>query len=47
MPTLYELLEALADDDADGIRAAFRKAAKAHHVDNNPVIPTLRSGSGA
>lgn len=39
MPTLYELLEALADDDADGIRAAFRKAAKAHHPDNNPGDP--------
>lgn len=36
MPTLYELLGALADDDADGLRAAFRKAAKAHHPDNNP-----------
>ena len=34
MPTLYELLEALPEDDADGLRAAFRKAAKAHHPDN-------------
>ena len=39
MPTLYELLGALADDDADGLRAAFRKAAKAHHPDNNPDDP--------
>src|SRR5689334_3546436 len=36
MKTLYELLGALAEDDADGIRAAFRKAAKANHPDNNP-----------
>ena len=39
MPTLYELLDALADDDADGLRAAFRKAVKAHHPDNNPGDP--------
>ena len=36
MKTLYELLEALPDDDADGLRAAFRKAAKANHPDFNP-----------
>jgi len=36
MPTLYDLLEALPEDDADGLRAAFRKAAKANHPDNNP-----------
>lgn len=39
MSTLYELLGALADDDADGLRAAFRKAAKANHPDNNPGDP--------
>ena len=39
MPTLYELLEALPDDNADGLRAAFRKAVKAHHPDNNPDDP--------
>jgi tetratricopeptide (TPR) repeat protein len=39
VPTLYELLDALADDDADGLRAAFRKAVKAHHPDNNPGDP--------
>lgn len=39
MPTLYELLEALPEDDADGLRKAFRKAAKAHHPDNNPDDP--------
>jgi tetratricopeptide (TPR) repeat protein len=39
VPTLYELLEALPEDDADGLRTAFRKAAKAHHPDNNPDDP--------
>jgi curved DNA-binding protein CbpA len=37
--TLYELLDALPEDDADGLRAAFRKAAKASHPDNNPDDP--------
>jgi tetratricopeptide (TPR) repeat protein len=36
MKTLYELLGALPDDDAESIRAAFRKAAKANHPDSNP-----------
>jgi tetratricopeptide (TPR) repeat protein len=39
MKTLYDLLEALPDDDADGLRAAFRKAAKANHPDFNPGDP--------
>ena len=39
MPTLYELLEALPEDDADGLRRAFRKAAKTNHPDNNPGDP--------
>lgn len=39
MPTLYELVDALPDDDADGLRRAFRKAAKANHPDNNPDDP--------
>jgi curved DNA-binding protein CbpA len=39
MKTLYDLLGALPDDDADRLRAAFRKAAKAHHPDNNPDDP--------
>src|SRR5438128_12215862 len=39
MATLYDLLGALPDDDADGLRAAFRKAAKASHPDVNPVNP--------
>ena len=37
--TLYDLLGALPDDDADGLRAAFRKAAKASHPDINPGNP--------
>ena len=39
MATLYDLLEALPDDDADGLRAAFRRAAKASHPDVNPGDP--------
>src|SRR6516162_5716348 len=39
METLYDLLGALPDDDADRLRAAFRKAAKASHPDNNPDDP--------
>ena len=39
MQTLYELLGALPDDDADKLRAAFRDAAKASHPDNNPDDP--------
>ncbi len=39
MTTLYDLLAALPNDDADGLRAAFRKAAKANHPDNNPGDP--------
>jgi curved DNA-binding protein CbpA len=39
MKTLYELLGALPDDDADRLRAAFHKAAKANHPDSNPDDP--------
>jgi curved DNA-binding protein CbpA len=39
MKTLYDLLGALPDDDADGLRAAFRKAARANHPDFNPGNP--------
>ena len=39
MKTLYDLLEALPDDDADELRAAFRKAARANHPDFNPDNP--------
>jgi curved DNA-binding protein CbpA len=37
--TLYELLGALPDDDADRLRAAFHNAAKVSHPDNNPGDP--------
>ncbi len=33
MKTLYDLIGARPDDDAEALRAAFRKAAKAHHPD--------------
>ena len=46
MKTLYELLEALPDDDADGLRAAFRKAAKANHPDFNPGNAEASEDSG-
>ena len=39
MKSLYDLLDALPEDDAEGLRAAFRKAAKANHPDNNPGDP--------
>jgi curved DNA-binding protein CbpA len=39
MKTLYELLGALADDDAESLRSAFRKAAKATHPDLNAGDP--------
>ena len=39
MGTLYDLLGALPSDDAEGLRTAFRKAAKATHPDTNPDHP--------
>ncbi|QDW39725.1 J domain-containing protein [Bradyrhizobium sp. KBS0727] len=39
MGTLYDLLGALPGDDADGLRAAFRRAAKATHPDIHPDDP--------
>jgi curved DNA-binding protein CbpA len=33
MKTLYDLLGALPNDDADDLRAAFRRAAKQAHPD--------------
>jgi curved DNA-binding protein CbpA len=39
MGTLYDLLGALPNDDAEGLRNAFRKAAKATHPDINPDDP--------
>jgi tetratricopeptide (TPR) repeat protein len=39
METLYELLGALPNDDADGLRSAFRKAVKGSHPDLHPGDP--------
>jgi curved DNA-binding protein CbpA len=39
MKTLYELLGARPNDDAERLRAAYRRAAKASHPDNNPGDP--------
>ena len=39
MGTLYDLLGALPSDDAEELRTAFRKAAKATHPDTNPDNP--------
>jgi hypothetical protein len=39
MGTLYDLLGALPDDDAEALRVAFRRAAKATHPDTNPGNP--------
>jgi DnaJ domain len=39
MGTLYDLLGALPSDDAEDLRTAFRKAAKATHPDLNPDNP--------
>jgi curved DNA-binding protein CbpA len=39
MGTLYDLLGALPNDDAEALRVAFRRAAKAAHPDTNPDNP--------
>jgi curved DNA-binding protein CbpA len=39
MKTLYDLLGALPDDDSEGLRTAFRRAAKGVHPDLNPGDP--------
>jgi curved DNA-binding protein CbpA len=39
MRTLYDFLGALPDDDAENLRAAFRKAVKGAHPDLNPGDP--------
>ena len=39
METLYDLLGALPRDDADGLRAAFRRAVKGAHPDIHPGDP--------
>ena len=45
MQTLYELLGAHPDDDADGVKSAFREAVKAHHPDLNAGDPEAASRS--
>jgi tetratricopeptide (TPR) repeat protein len=39
MKSLYELLGASADDNAEALQKAFRKAVKAHHPDLHPSDP--------
>src|SRR5437667_2003293 len=39
METLYDLLGALPNDYAEGLRVAFRRAVKGHHPDINPGDP--------
>jgi curved DNA-binding protein CbpA len=39
METLYDLLGALPNDDAEGLRAAFRRAVKGTHPDIRPGDP--------
>jgi len=39
METLYDLLGALPNDDAEGLRSAFRRAVKGTHPDINPGDP--------
>jgi curved DNA-binding protein CbpA len=39
MKTLYDLLGSRADDDAEALKAAFRKAAKANHPDLHAEDP--------
>jgi tetratricopeptide (TPR) repeat protein len=39
MKTLYDLLGALPEDDAEGLRTAFRNAVRATHPDINPDDP--------
>jgi tetratricopeptide (TPR) repeat protein len=39
METLYDLLGALPNDDAEALRAAFRRAVKGSHPDINPGDP--------
>src|SRR5215813_10241731 len=40
METLYDLLGALPNDDAENLRAAFRRAVKGTHPDINPGEPS-------
>src|SRR5215475_2451923 len=43
MKSLYELLGANADDDAEALKQAFREAVKAHHPDLHPGDPDAPS----
>src|SRR5690242_7388900 len=43
MKSLYDLLGARADDDAEALKKAFRKAVKAHHPDLHPTDPDAPS----
>jgi tetratricopeptide (TPR) repeat protein len=43
MKALYDLLGAHADDDAEALQKAFRKAVKAHHPDLHPGDPDAPS----
>jgi curved DNA-binding protein CbpA len=43
MKTLYDVLNIRADDDAESVRKAFRKAAKANHPDLNAGDPDAQS----
>jgi curved DNA-binding protein CbpA len=46
MKNLYDLLGARPDDDAETLRKAYRKAAKASHPDLMVVIRMLLRDSG-
>ncbi|HEY2532314.1 MAG TPA: J domain-containing protein [Xanthobacteraceae bacterium] len=43
MTTLYDVLDARADDDAESVKKAFRRAVKANHPDLNAGDPDARS----
>ena len=45
MKSLYELLGASADDNAEALQKAFRKAVKAHHPDLHPSVLALTEDS--
>src|SRR5262249_47745861 len=39
MKSLYDLIGAIADDDAEALKQAFREAIKSHHPDLHPGDP--------
>src|SRR5215468_2128824 len=43
MKTLYDLIGAIADDDGEALKQAFREAVKAHHPDLHPDDPDAPS----